>query len=741
MKYSKVKAVDIYVFILPMIIISVVFLILSLVVSNQINSYYIDMMQKESNKLAHNTSIMLSKSSAAYETINDFMSKRVLEAAREISKNPGQISNETLSQFAYDLNVDVIYYYNSNGEIIASNTGEYIGWKSFNDHPVERFRLSDLGIFVEDIRLDPESNVHYKYAYSKLSNNDFIQVGIYAEDVFLYLSEFEQQNIIDDLKNDDSIYEINIINKKYKILASSNPSSIGLSLDTSRMVNSLDGKLFLNNEEPVYEVFAPINLNYVNIGYLNIQYSIDSTQEIIQNMTQFGIVLILSFYVIVLSVLFNSYQKNKRLIQLAYFDGLTKLPNIDYLKYYIEENLKKDKTINALILVNCVNFKRINMSYGFKEGDFVIQKIAEHLKKFDAKNCTTFKFNADRFVVLVENVNDRNEIQLIVQELDLLLKANDISPEVEINMGIVEIEPDKQDADRILRDVSIALNSVDRLHTYAFFNDEMNEQIHREDRIEEELKEAIKKRDDEHLYFDYQPIFDLQTRRIIGFEALARMQSRYYGFVSPLEFIDIAERKHIIVPLGEYLLNEACISIKHLEERGYDTIKIAVNISGIQLMQDDFVYTVERMIKKHMIRPEQLELEITESVYMQDFESINQKVIKLKEMGLSISMDDFGTGFSSFYRLKETSLDILKIDRAFIKNIDSYSTKKPISQDIISIAHKYNLKCVAEGIENVFQLESLLNDGCDFGQGYYLAYPMRLKQCFDLLELKNKAND
>ena len=194
------------------------------------------------------------------------------------------------------------------------------------------------------------------------------------------------------------------------------------------MVNSLDGKLFLNNEESVYEVFAPINLNYVNIGYLNIQYSIDSTQEIIQNMTQFGIVLILSFYVIVLSVLFNSYQKNKRLIQLAYFDGLTKLPNIDYLKYYIEENLKKDKTINALILVNCVNFKRINMSYGFKEGDFVIQKIAEHLKKFDAKNCTTFKFNADRFVVLVENVNDRNEIQLIVQELDLLLKANYISP-------------------------------------------------------------------------------------------------------------------------------------------------------------------------------------------------------------------------------------------------------------------------------------------------------------------------
>lgn len=734
MKYNKVKAIDINIFLIPMIIISVLFVFLSIFLSSQINNYYIDMMQKESNKLARNTSIMLSKSSAAFDTINEFMSKRVLDAAKELSKHQGILDNEQLIKYAYQLNVDVIYFYNSQGEILASNSGEFIGWKSFDGHPVERFRTSDLSLLVEDIRLDVETKLHFKYAYVRLEQGYFVQIGIYAEDVYQYLTAFDQQNIINDLKQDDSILSISIIDKKYKITSSSDLNSIGLKISQDRLIKSNEGQLYQNQNDMVYEVFAPINLNSVNIGFLNIQYKLDSTKEIINNMTQFGIILLVLFYLIVLFIVYSSYKKNKQLIQLAYYDTLTNLPNLDYLKYYLEENLKKDKSIKALILVNCINFKRINMSYGYIEGDFVIQKMADKLKQLNPKQCKIFKFNADRFIVLIENVEEMKAVQSYALDIEKMFSSNEFKPDLDVNMGIVEIEKVKQDVDDILRDVSIALDNVDNNQSYAIFDAKMEQTLHREDVIEEELKEALRTRDHNRLYFQYQPIFSLNDHSILSFEALARLNTKHYGLVSPVEFIDIAERKHIIVPLGEYLLNEACILIKKLEELGFSHIKLAVNISGIQVMQDEFVYSVERIIKKHSINPSQLELEITESVYMQDFNSINQKLFRLKELGVSISMDDFGTGFSSFYRLKETYLDVLKIDRTFIKNIDSNLDDKHISEDIISIAHKYNLKCVAEGIENVYQLNMLKKYGCDYGQGYYLAYPLDEEELFDKLK-------
>lgn len=734
MKYNKVKAIDINIFLIPMIIISVLFVFLSIFLSSQINNYYIDMMQKESNKLARNTSIMLSKSSAAFDTINEFMSKRVLDAAKELSKHQGILDNEQLIKYAYQLNVDVIYFYNSQGEILASNSGEFIGWKSFDGHPVERFRTSDLSLLVEDIRLDVETKLHFKYAYVRLEQGYFVQIGIYAEDVYQYLTAFDQQNIINDLKQDDSILSISIIDKKYKITSSSDLNSIGLKISQDRLIKSNEGQLYQNQNDMVYEVFAPINLNSVNIGFLNIQYKLDSTKEIINNMTQFGIILLVLFYLIVLFIVYSSYKKNKQLIQLAYYDTLTNLPNLDYLKYYLEENLKKDKSIKALILVNCINFKRINMSYGYIEGDFVIQNMADKLKQLNPKQCKIFKFNADRFIVLIENVEEMKAVQSYASDIEKMFSSNEFKPDLDVNMGIVEIEKVKQDVDDILRDVSIALDNVDNNQSYAIFDAKMEQTLHREDVIEEELKEALRTRDHKRLYFQYQPIFSLNDQSIVSFEALARLNTKHYGLVSPVEFIDIAERKHIIVPLGEYLLNEACILIKKLEELGFSHIKLAVNISGIQVMQDEFVYSVERIIKKHSINPSQLELEITESVYMQDFNSINQKLFRLKELGVSISMDDFGTGFSSFYRLKETYLDVLKIDRTFIKNIDSNLDDKHISEDIISIAHKYNLKCVAEGIENVYQLNMLKKYGCDYGQGYYLAYPLDEEELFDKLK-------
>lgn len=737
MKYNKVKAIDINIFLIPTIIISVFFIFLGFFMSNQISVYYTDIMRAESLKLARNTSTTLSKSSSAFEIINKFMAEKIQAATETVVNYDGTITQERLVSFADTLNVDVIYYYNSNGEIIVSNTGEYIGWQGKANHPVEQFRLSNQKVLVEEIRRDTESNIYYKYGYAKAKDGYFVQIGIYAQDVYHYLSEFEEQSIINELKLDEDIIEISILDKQYKIVSSSNPTSMGQSIALARIINSENGELYQSDKGQVYEVFAPVNINSVNVGFLSIQYNLQKTQTLIDNVTNLGFVSIVSLYLIVLIVIFNSYQKNRKLIQLAFFDTLTSLPNIDYLKYYVEQNLKKDKTIKALILINCVNFKRINISYGYKEGDFIIRKMSEKLSLLDKNVCTLFKFNADRFIVLIENVSQVTNINPYILKIEEMFANSEFKPDLEINMGVVEIDKVKHDVDEILKDASIALNNVEGNQHYAFYDAKMQQKIHREDRIEVELKNSIQARDKDRIYFQYQPIFDLKNHTIIAFEALARLYTKHYGSISPVEFIEIAEKRQLIVPLGEYLLNEACLLIQHLAGEGYGHIKVAVNISGIQVMQDEFVYIVERMLKRHSINPTQLEIEITESVYMQDLESINLKLFHLREIGISISMDDFGTGFSSFYRLKEAYLDVLKIDRYFVKNIDSKQDDKMISKDIISIGHKYGLKCVAEGIENAYQLESLKMSQCDYGQGFYLSYPVDEDEVCDLIKKYN----
>lgn len=738
MNYNKVKAIDINIFLIPTIIITIFFVFLGVFISNQISDYYTDLMRAESMKLARNTSSTLSKSSSAFEIINDFMADKIQVATETVVNYDGAITQERLIIFAETLNVDVIYYYNPYGVLILSNTGEYIGWQGGFNHPVEQFRRSSLSVLVEDIRQDTESLNYFKFGYAKSENGYFVQVGIYAQDVYQYLSEFEQQSIIDELSLDENILEISILDKKFKIMASSNKDNVGHSIAQSRFINSEKGGFHQSDKGQVYEVFAPVNINYVNVGYISIQYNLSSTRTLINNVTTLGMVLISSFYIIVLIVMFSSYQKNRKLIKLAFYDTLTGLPNLDYLKYYLEQNFKKDKTVKALILINSINFKRINISYGYKEGDFVIQKMAEKLSELDKNNCKLFKFNADRFVVLIKNVSNKDQIDQYIEKIEIMFSDSDFKPELEVNMGIVELDKVSQDVDNILKDASIALSSLDNVHRYAYYDSKMEQKIHREDRIESELKNAIQSRDTKRIYFQYQAIFDLKTNEIITFEALARLNTKHYGLVAPNEFIEIAERKHLIVPVGEYLLNEACIFLNHLASEGYKHIKVAVNISGIQMMQDEFVYTIERMLKKHSINPSQLELEITESVYMQDYKSINQKLYYLKELGISVSMDDFGTGFSSFYRLEEACLDLLKIDRYFVKNINPTQVDKMISKDIISIGHKYGLKCVAEGIENAYQLENLRKNNCDYGQGYFLSYPVDEDEVINLLKEHNK---
>jgi EAL domain-containing protein (putative c-di-GMP-specific phosphodiesterase class I) len=256
---------------------------------------------------------------------------------------------------------------------------------------------------------------------------------------------------------------------------------------------------------------------------------------------------------------------------------------------------------------------------------------------------------------------------------------------------------------------------------YRFFSSEMNEQVNRRVALENSLRQGMERRE---FFLHYQPQWDLNETKILGVEALLRWDSPELGFLLPSEFIPLAENSGQIVPLGEWALRAACIQAREWVRSGFEGLKMAVNISGMQFKQPDFLEMVRNIIDETGIDPGTLELEFTESVVMEKAEKTIDTLRALKGMGLGLSIDDFGTGYSSLSYLKHFPIDRIKIDRSFVADVNRSSDGAAIVEAIISMAHSLNLKVVAEGVETGDQLHFLRERNCDEVQGYHLAVPM-----------------
>jgi EAL domain-containing protein (putative c-di-GMP-specific phosphodiesterase class I) len=277
-----------------------------------------------------------------------------------------------------------------------------------------------------------------------------------------------------------------------------------------------------------------------------------------------------------------------------------------------------------------------------------------------------------------------------------------------------------------MRHAAIALTHVrnDPNSACAIYSESMEAALDREEMIEKELIEIINNPDPERFCLNYQPLVDLKTNRIIGFEALARLFSPQFGAVSPQEFIQIAEDRNLIVSLGTHILRLACRFLKSLHQADYGGVKIAVNISVIQLLDPGFVETVRQVIQETGVEAADLEMEITESVIADNFNEINDVLKELWHLGIRAALDDFGKGYSSFIRLSELQVAILKIDRYFINMISTEGHNDSITGSIIDMAHQIGLRVVAEGVEQLIQRDFLKDSGCDIMQGYLISKPL-----------------
>lgn len=428
--------------------------------------------------------------------------------------------------------------------------------------------------------------------------------------------------------------------------------------------------------------------------------------------------------------------ERKRLMEqlqtLAYRDTLTGLPNRPAILQSIQEAIHAPRKRHfALLFLDFDRFKLINDSLGHESGDELLKQIAGRLRSSlrSRDKITPARLGGDEFVVLLNDLNATADAIEVAQRLlqvfseGFLVGGNTVYSTASI--GIVTSEHCFASASEMIRDADLAMYEAKRKGRGGFvlYDEALREKANRRLRLETELREAI---DHGQLEVAYQPIIALESGQRVGVEALMRWWHPELGDVPPTEFIPIAEETGLIIRLGAWILEEACRQWsfwrRNLAEQAPDCLH--VNVSRKQLLQPDFIEIVAATLERHAVPPENLHLEVTETLFMEDQTSVIATLTALRDRGIKIDMDDFGTEYSTLSCLHELPLDLLKIDRVFITNVGYVRDFAALLHAVMTLADNLDLKVVAEGVENAEQLALLQALGCDFGQGFFLAKPM-----------------
>ncbi|NLY45897.1 MAG: EAL domain-containing protein [Tissierella sp.] len=427
-------------------------------------------------------------------------------------------------------------------------------------------------------------------------------------------------------------------------------------------------------------------------------------------------------------------------------DRWTGLYNRDYLVALLEKDARIKKTSKkALIGINLSMVHLLITNYGFQYAENLIKKIAEALNRHCRENCILFRPREHSFIFYILDYKDKNELidfsNLVAKTLESLLVTERIGG----GIGILELDESLNalDTNLILRRLAIAseisVNLFRKDFEISFYDKEIEDLIDRERDIVQALNRVIEDDNaEDNLFLQYQPIMDLKTDSIFSFEALARLRTEKLGLVSPLEFIPIAEKTKLILPIGEKVIIKAFHFLKELKERGYDEITVSINISIIQLLEPDFASRLLELMGEMDINPKNIGIEITESVFSSDYDFLNSIIEKLMRAGIYIAIDDFGTGYSSLSRERELKADCMKIDKSFVDDLLKKDINKSITGDIISMAHKLGHYTIAEGVEHDFQLQYLREQNCDKVQGHLISKPLNEDDVIEFLKGKGE---
>jgi diguanylate cyclase (GGDEF)-like protein/PAS domain S-box-containing protein len=446
-------------------------------------------------------------------------------------------------------------------------------------------------------------------------------------------------------------------------------------------------------------------------------------------------------YVALFQDLSEAKRTEARLRYLSQYDVLTGLPNRALLRDRLEQALaraKRNGNSVGLLCMDVDNFKTVNESLGHSVGDELLKGLSGRLESCLRKVDTVSRPGGDEFALVLGGVQEMDNAQLVASRVQqalsepFMIDGNELY--VSMSMGLSIYPTDSRDAESLLRNAEMAMYRAKEQARGSFrmFTMNMNQRVNRRLKMENHLRKAIERKE---FRVHYQPRVEFSSGRVLGVEALVRWQRPEIGLVPPNEFIPLAEETGLIVPLGEWVLLKACHQARKWRESDQQDLKVSVNISARQLLwQHDVAFMVESALVSSGLPSEALELEMTESVIMHNVEGAISTMLRLKEMGVSLAMDDFGVGYSSLNYLRRFPLDVLKIDRSFVRGLPKEQNDAAIVSGIINMAHDLDLQIVAEGVENLEQYNFLREKGCCEMQGHFFSPAVEATEMGQLLQ-------
>lgn len=429
----------------------------------------------------------------------------------------------------------------------------------------------------------------------------------------------------------------------------------------------------------------------------------------------------------------------QHLSDLAHYDKLTGLANRDLFHERLRLALaraQRSQRLVGLMFLDLDRFKEINDSLGHLAGDQLLIEVSKRLKRCTRETDTIARLGGDEFTVIVENIQSDEEAAAIAEKILLAMQVPFILEGQEVfvttSIGLTVFPTDAKDDLGLLKNADTAMYRAKEAgrNKYQYYSIEMNESSHMRLKLESELRKALTRNE---FSLMYQPKIDMLTGSIVGAEALLRWENKEFGFVPPNEFIPIAEDTGLIIPIGEWVLRNACQQIRTWLHQGLPEVRIAVNLSPRQFRQGNLAATIGDILDQENLTPHALPLEITESLLMADVEESKRALNDLKAMGLEIYLDDFGTGYSSLSYLKKFPIDGLKIDRSFVMDIPHDQEDMVLAEAIVAMSHALRLNVVAEGIETPEQMAFLKELGCEEAQGYLFSKPLNADEFRQLL--------
>jgi diguanylate cyclase (GGDEF)-like protein/PAS domain S-box-containing protein len=426
------------------------------------------------------------------------------------------------------------------------------------------------------------------------------------------------------------------------------------------------------------------------------------------------------------------HEQTELIHYMSLHDHLTGLWNRKALDEHVPlliNHMEENNTELSVIYIDLDRFKFVNDTLGLQGGDLFLKKVTNRLKGLTNDDCLLYRQGGDEFIFLLKNSSFEKTEKCAETILELFKKPFCIRDQefyISPSMGISQYPSDGYDSNSLIQKATQALFQVKKQGkgNFRFFQTHMKSSFPNYMIMEAHLRRAIEKKE---LYLHYQPQVNLESGEMESLEALIRWENRKFGFVSPAQFIPLAEETGLIYAIGEWVLEQVCIQLQKWRKRGHTNVRVAINISPKQFLKEGLVNTIQYYLQKYDLPPANLEIEITEGA-MQDTEQALKVLEELKQLGVYISVDDFGTGYSSLNYLKRFPIDILKIDQSFVREIQLNKKDAAITMTIIHLAHSLGLEVIAEGVEQEEQMLFLKDARCQKAQGYYFSKPISAEE-------------